>query len=285
MGVYKIGSVQLVKAPASTKELLELRKKLALEVPIGQLKEMVQHLPCTVIDKISDKQYIQLLMTTGLQGYLLFLAERQVDTGFGAWCAYKGAAEQRKKQADQPDGSPAPIKPKIINVSELKYLAELLSNHDPWVMHELDFADGRAAPKFFHEHKQQFAERGIETMSDLSPNSNSAIWLLGLVDILIRAGYACELDWKCELENFVWAISRLFAPLTMNLPVKTVKYNPEDDMEGWAAQINKAWQPLHFVLLHIDINSDSYVFVPCPLSSLPEVLEAADSCDFNFLKY
>ena len=46
MATYKIGSVQLVKAPESTKELLALRKKLGLEVSISQFKEMVQNLPC-----------------------------------------------------------------------------------------------------------------------------------------------------------------------------------------------------------------------------------------------
>lgn len=87
---YTQGHVDLIKAPDDLKGLMELRKKLNLTIPIGQLKEMVKNLPCTIIDKITDAQFIQLLMTTGLQGYLLFVGDKKVDTSFAAWCAHKG---------------------------------------------------------------------------------------------------------------------------------------------------------------------------------------------------
>lgn len=278
MATYKIGSVQLVKAPESTKELLALRKKLGLEVSISQFKEMVQNLPCTVIEKMTEKQFIQLLMTMPeLQGYLLFLPNRKVDTGFGAWCAYKGAAEQREKSAElvsQPE----------VNIADSKYflrLARLLTNGDMSVLRDMDFADSRSASKFFHSHKQDFAERGINTMSDFAAYDSGKIWLLGLVDILIKHGYACELDWKENIEEFVWAVSQLFAVRAMDLPVDNFGFFEDDDVESWLAKLNETWQTHDFRLLQIDIESDSFVLVPCPLYILDEVMDCAAEANLN----
>ena len=100
---YTQGHVDLIKAPDDLKGLMELRKKLNLTIPIGQLKEMVKNLPCTIIDKMTDAQFIQLLMTTGLQGYLLFVVDKKVDTSFAAWCAHKGAAEMREQGETVPE--------------------------------------------------------------------------------------------------------------------------------------------------------------------------------------
>lgn len=279
--VYKQGEVQLVKAPADTKELLKLRKKLNLEVSIAQFKEMVKNLPCTVIEKMTDRQFIQLLMTMPeLQGYLLFLPNRKVDTGFGAWCAYKGAAEQREKAAK---ADKTILEPKINIADPLHFvhLARLLTNGDMSVMNEINYADSGSASNFFHTHKQSFVERGIDTMSDLAAYDSGKIWLLGLVDILIKHGYACELDWKADIEEFVWAVEQLFVVRAMSLPVNSFGLFEDDDVELWLTELNKNWQTLNFCLLQIDINSDSYVLIPCLLHVFDKVMDCAAEANLN----
>ena len=273
--VYKQGEVQLVKAPADTKELLKLRKKLNLEVSIAQFKEMVKNLPCTVIDKMTDRQFDQLLMKEPeLLDYLLFLPNREVDTGFGAWCAYKGAAEQRKKAA-KADKTITEPEINIADPLDFVRLARLLTGGDMSVMNEIDYADIGSASNFFHMHKQSFAERGIDTMSDLAAYDSGKIWLLGLVDILIKHDYACELDWKADIEEFVWAVEQLFIVRAMSLPVNSFGLFEDDDVELWLTELNKNWQTLNFCLLQVDINSDSYVLVPCLLHVLDKVMDTA----------
>ena len=265
---YTQGHVDLIKAPDDLKGLMELRKKLNLTIPIGQLKEMVKNLPCTIIDKITDAQFIQLLMTTGLQGYLLFVVDKKVDTSFAAWCAHKGAAEMREQGETVPE-------PEIADPQPFYRIARLLSDNDATVMEEMRFAGGGAASEYFAARKQQFMERGIQTMSQLAAFNSGEIWLLGLVDVLIKQHYACELDWKETIDEFAESVSELFVVRTEGLPVEQFGLFEDDDVEIWLERVNKAWQPLGFVLLTIDIDSDCYVLIPARCEFLPDIQELA----------
>lgn len=265
---YTQGHVDLIKAPDDLKGLLELRKKLNLTVSVSQLKEMVKNLPCTVIDKMTDVQFVQLLMTTGLQGYLLFVGDKKVDTSFAAWCAHKGAAEMREQGEIVPE-------PRIADPHPFYRIARLLSDNDAAVMSEMRFAGGQAAAEYFAARKEQFMERGIQTMSQLAAFSSGEIWLLGLVDVLIKQHYACELDWKEAIEVFAEEVSELFVVRTEGLPVDTFGLFDDDDVEIWLERVNKAWRPFGFVLLTIDIDSDSYILLPARSKFLPDIQEIA----------
>ncbi len=265
---YTQGHVDLIKAPDDLKGLLELRKKLNLTIPIGQLKEIVKELPCTIIDKMTDVQFVQLLMTSGLQGYLLFVGDKKVDTSFAAWCAHKGAAEMREQ-------GETVLEPQIADPRPFYRLARLLSDNDATVMEEIRFAGGQAAAEYFAARREQFMERGIQTMTQLAAFSSGEIWLLGLVDVLIKQHYACELDWKEPIEEFAGMVSQLFVVRTEGLPVNNFGLFEDDDVEIWIERVNQAWRPLDFVLLTIDIDSDSYVLAPARRQFLTDIQEIA----------
>lgn len=269
--VYTQGHVDLIKAPADLKELMELRKKLNLNISVGQLKEMVKDLPCTVIDKMTNAQFVQLLLSTGLQGYLLFVVDKKVDTSFAAWCAHKGAAEMREQGETAGE-------PEIADPQPFYQIARQLSDNDAAVMSEMRFAGGWAASEYFAARKEQFMERGIQTMSQLAAFSSGEIWLLGLVNVLIEQHYACELDWKEPIEEFAGMVSQLFVVRAEGLPVEQFGLFEDDDVEIWLERLNNAWQPLGFALLTIDINSDSYVLVPARLKFLSDIKAAALEC-------
>ncbi len=112
-------------------------------------------------------------------------------------------------------------------------------------------------------------------MSQLAAFNSGEIWLLGLVDVLIKQHYACELDWKETIDEFAESVSELFVVRTEGLPVEQFGLFEDDDVEIWLERVNKAWQPLGFVLLTIDIDSDCYVLIPARCEFLPDIQEIA----------
>ncbi len=69
-----------------------------------------------------------------------------------------------------------------------------------------------------------------------------------------------EVDYKCELEDFQWALEHLNNYGLIAQAVGSVKLDENEDIEAWGEEINLALAEKAFVC-YIDIDSDSYPLV------------------------
>lgn len=140
-------------------------------------------------------------------------------------------------------------------------IAQLIACNDEKVVKEVKscISDTQA---YFFSHTEQYAQRCITT----SDSSDTIIWL-GLVDILIKSGYATELDWKEENSVFTYSLLDLKPTKLYNLKIN--KNLPEEnDIPEWCSLVNDEWKPQEICVAYLDIGSDSYVIFPCTYDAL-----------------
>lgn len=151
-------------------------------------------------------------------------------------------------------------------------LAREISGNDPAVMQAIRFCTGDITA-WCSEHSGQYEDRG----TDPAQSNPLLLKWLGMADILRNEGYARELDWKCELDDFRLALNEIrqknpeaacFAEALADGSL-----DEDDDLNVWCAALSEAC-PGH-VLGYIDIGSDSYVIFPAQKTVLENLQQAA----------
>ena len=116
----------------------------------------------------------------------------------------------------------------------------------------------------------------IYKITELIPNNNSGIinalkenimksdsdddcWL-SMVDLLDEEGYAFGIDYKCELEDFLWALKQLKTYSLIDINLSSLNLNENEDVESWGEEINTALGGRAYICM-IDIDSDSYELI------------------------
>ena len=108
---------------------------------------------------------------------------------------------------------------------------------------------------YFNEYRDNYDDRCIEEDEDI----DTIIWI-GMVDAFMDNNLLVEMDWKVELEEFVYCIESIIGD--KSLPVEETWFNEEGDITQWVAILNEKWAASGYVLADIDIDSDSYcVFI------------------------
>lgn len=110
--------------------------------------------------------------------------------------------------------------------------------------------------KYFSENEWCYVERGVV----VGKTDRKALYWLALVDELAEGGCVFEVDYKCELEEFLWALERLNDYGLIESAVGSVKLSEDEDIEAWGEKINLALGEKAFVCF-LDIDSDSYPLV------------------------
>ena len=84
-----------------------------------------------------------------------------------------------------------------------------------------------------------------------------------LYEKLVSKGYAVELDYKCELEDFIYYVQKLihnkFLDTSENLTIDTAGLDEEQCIMDWCAHINATWKT--HKLVDMDIGTDSFVLM------------------------
>lgn len=127
---------------------------------------------------------------------------------------------------------------------------------------------------YCNDHSEEFKDRCPH------PEQESATTLkwLGMVDILQKNGYAGELDWKCEFEDFTFSLQEImkkkkgYECLLQSL--KDGTFDEDEDITVWCTQLNEVCQP--YAIGCIDIDSDSYVIFPTQKTILDHLKQAAE---------
>lgn len=84
-----------------------------------------------------------------------------------------------------------------------------------------------------------------------------------LYEKLLSKGYAVELDYKCELEDFIYFVQKLIhnksLEISKNLTIDTAALDEDQCIMDWCAQINATWKT--HTLVGMDIGTDSFVLL------------------------
>ena len=110
--------------------------------------------------------------------------------------------------------------------------------------------DAKQAKSFMTETKL----RSMEELED-------SWW--NLYEKLVSKGYAVELDYKCELEYFIYYVQKLIHNKSLdtseNLTIDTAGLDEEQCIMDWCAHINATWKT--HKLVDMDIGTDSFVLM------------------------
>ena len=110
--------------------------------------------------------------------------------------------------------------------------------------------DAKQAKSFMTETKL----RSMEELED-------SWW--NLYEKLVSKGYAVELDYKCELEDFIYYVQKLIHNKSLdtseNLTIDTAALDEDQCIMDWCADLNSTWA--NYKLVDMDIGTDSFVLM------------------------
>ena len=110
--------------------------------------------------------------------------------------------------------------------------------------------------KYFSENEWRYAERGVV----VGKTDRKTLYWLALVNELAEGGCVFEVDYKCELEEFLGALERLNNYGLIESAAGSLDLPEDGDVEAWGEELNAALGEKAFVC-YIDIDSDSYPLV------------------------
>lgn len=93
----------------------------------------------------------------------------------------------------------------------------------------------------------------------MKSDSDDDCWL-SMVDLLDEEGYAFGIDYKCELEDFLWALKQLKTYSLIDINLSSLNLNENEDVESWGEEINTSLGGRAYICM-IDIDSDSYELI------------------------
>ncbi len=160
-------------------------------------------------------------------------------------------------------------------------MAGMISERHAGVLSEME-ACIRDTARYYKEHSQQYEERGITAPANTQ--EEQGLWWITMADCLTASSVAAELDWKCELEDFLFAVGNLAGVRKNGLPVEGNWFDEADSIEEWCGILNGKWESFDFCLAQMDIDSDSYVIFPVSLLALAPLTEAAKLTGERFEK-
>lgn len=150
-------------------------------------------------------------------------------------------------------------------------IASLISSNDNDVAKQLDFAVSEPE-KYLKENAQQFWERNIdfEDYDSADEFEPEELLFLAMTNELEEHGYAFEVDWKCELEDFLWALEQIKTYDLISDVIPELELSEDGDVEEWGEKINNALEGKAMIGV-IGINSDSYPLIIVSAETLEKI--------------
>ena len=145
---------------------------------------------------------------------------------------------------------------------EILRIADLLSGHHPAVMEEMAECVGDPA-QYCRKHETEYPVfQGFGCPVD--ETDCSCVQWIALTQCLIRYGIAADLDWKCEIEDFLDAMKTCAAVENWKLSLKRAWFDEKTSVEDWCNTLNKKWESSHFAVVELNTYGDNYVILPVP---------------------
>lgn len=144
------------------------------------------------------------------------------------------------------------------NFSYIIEIAELISENDCNVVKNLTQCIDD--PFIYSEGmKNRFLERGICVSQKETIDVDNICWI-ALIEELSDNGFLSEIDYKCDLDEFLFAIKKLKKYPIIADSVQMINMHQSDDAETWIKAINVDLNGKAFIGM-IDIDSDSYEII------------------------
>lgn len=153
------------------------------------------------------------------------------------------------------------------NKPDFSYIAEiagLITNNDAKVMKNINFCINN--PK---EYERQWEMRGIKS-------DDEDFYWLSMRDELEEGGFLFSVDYKCELEDFLWALERLKNYNLIDIDLSGLDLSEDDDVEVWIREINAALNGEACIGV-VDIDSDSYELIITTCETYKKISAAAEN--------
>ena len=131
---------------------------------------------------------------------------------------------------------------------------------------------------YFEEHVEDFEDRGFDE-DELEEVEEQELQWIALADSLINHVYCCELDWKCDKEEFADCVNELQGMEVYDLTLEEDWLDEDADVTEWCAVLDEKWQEKGVCIAALDIDSDSYVIFPILESELDKLMELAEKVD------
>lgn len=134
---------------------------------------------------------------------------------------------------------------------------------------------------YIYEIAELISDNDTKIKSLLSQNGSTkvsdtdALWL-DMTEKLEEYGYAFSIDYKAELEDFLWSLEQLKSYSLIEACVSSLKLNPEMDIDAWGEEINLALSGKAYVCT-IDTDSDSYGIIIVTEKILEKISGIAES--------
>lgn len=311
------GRVEVVKLPENKlKALAEIKKKFTLNLSISEFVKNTANLPYIIAENMYDREYHRIIDGSSISDYVKFIAVEEVHSAsWLGWEGYKNDAydsNEDDEEDEEEDDDTATVDPQsVVALAEmLTEIQELEENCG-----ESEIADERNnehkseynnesksecksvcesvrkavldevtkcvyhTQEYLIEHKEQYLDRGL--LEDDEEEDIGTLWLCGLVDILSEYQYVCELDWKTELEDFIYFVEALRGVLARGLRIDPQWLSEEADISERCKVLLEKWGRADLCFASIDMESDSYVIFPYNTTKLPELKICAQRAGFR----
>ncbi len=149
-------------------------------------------------------------------------------------------------------------KEKPIDFSYIREISSAICGNDPGVMKNIEDMLGHPQA-YFSKYSDRYEERGIDADED----DEKTLYWIGMTDELIEGGYVVELDYKCDLEEFLASLQQLRSYPLIADTIPGIKLKESENIEAWGEEIALAIEGKALFCM-LDIDSDSY-----PLFILP----------------
>ena len=155
-------------------------------------------------------------------------------------------------------------------------IAEIISGNDKNVMSELkeSYANPQTYITKYHEHLSEDYMLDEDEMEDFVRDK----WWM-MTDILEIKEYVCKRDWKDELEDFLFFLSRTKRSVSENIKLDQLdlSFSENDSIPQWSELIDKELTNRNLAVGNIDMESDEYTVFLCAVKELETLKKYAHS--------
>lgn len=123
------------------------------------------------------------------------------------------------------------------------------------------------------KNEKQFVGRGL---SADDTDADTLMWI-GCVDILIKNAYAAELDFSCEIGDFIFGLNELVKLTSENIILEEDDFDAGADITVWLDELDERLKERGLCIGGVDIDSDSYVVFMIDIKTLGRLKANANS--------
>lgn len=100
-----------------------------------------------------------------------------------------------------------------------------------------------------------------------------------MVDELAEQGFLFSVDWKCELEDFLWAMEQIKTYPLISDEISSITFDENCDILEWGRRVNEAVGKAR--LCWVDIDSDSYELIIVTTEALEKIASLAPKTGYS----